>query len=93
MVGIIAWIMLGLIAGVFAKSMLAGKARYGVVVTTVVGIAGALLGGWAASELFHANGSDRFFDLFTWLIAIAGSAVLLLVFHAITSSSLRRARR
>ncbi|HEV8555333.1 MAG TPA: GlsB/YeaQ/YmgE family stress response membrane protein [Actinophytocola sp.] len=93
MVGAVAWIMLGIIAGVFAKSLLAGKARYGVVVTTLVGIAGALLGGWAASELFHANGADRFFDLLTWLTAIAGSAVLLLVYHVITSSSPRRARR
>jgi len=92
---IIAWIVLGLIAGIIAKSLLGGRAKHGIIVTIVIGIAGALLGGWAASNLFHIDVAGGFFDLSTWIIAIAGSVVLLLIYHTMTSGrpSFWRARR
>jgi uncharacterized membrane protein YeaQ/YmgE (transglycosylase-associated protein family) len=95
---IVGWIVLGLIAGVIAKSLLGGRAKHGVVVTILIGIAGALLGGWAATKFFNIDATGGFFDLSTWIIAIIGSVVLLLIYHAITSGSLstnrrRRARR
>jgi uncharacterized membrane protein YeaQ/YmgE (transglycosylase-associated protein family) len=95
--GIIAWIVLGLIAGVLAKTLLGGRAKFGVIATILIGIGGALLGGWAASKFFHIDTAAGFFDLSTWIIAIIGSVVLRLTFHGITSgsrrSSLFRARR
>ena len=95
--GIVAWIVLGLIAGVIAKSLLGGRAKHGVIVTILIGIGGALLGGWAASKFFHIKATGEFFDLSTWIIAILGSVVLPLTYHAITNgsrrSSLFRARR
>jgi uncharacterized membrane protein YeaQ/YmgE (transglycosylase-associated protein family) len=95
---IFGWIVLGLIVGVIAKSLLGGRAKHGVIVTIVIGIAGALLGGWAASRFFGIAATGGFFDLSTWLIAIIGSVVLLMIYYAITSGTLstnrrRRARR
>jgi len=95
--GILGWIVLGLTAGVIAKSLLGDRARHGVVVTILIGIAGALLGGWSASKFFGIAATGGFFDLSTWIIAIIGSVVLLLIYHTLTSgsrrSSLFRARR
>ena len=90
---ILGWIVLGLIAGVIAKSLLGGWAQHGIIVTIVIGIAGALLGGWAASKFFGIAATGGFFDLSTWIIAIIGSVVLLLIYHAITSGTLRTNRR
>ena len=57
----------------------------GLVLTCVIGVAGALLGGWAATKLFHVVTLHGFFNLSTWLTAIAGAAVLLLAYHLVTS--------
>ena len=89
---ILGWIVLGLIAGVVAKSLLGGRAKHGVIVTILIGIAGALIGGWAASKFFGIAATGGFFDLSTWLIAIIGSVVLLLIYHAITNGSRRSGR-
>jgi uncharacterized membrane protein YeaQ/YmgE (transglycosylase-associated protein family) len=85
--GVIAWILLGLIAGFMAKLLLGGRSNYGVMVTILVGIAGALFGGWATTNLFHFETTGGFFDLSTWVIAIAGSVVLLLVYQVITGGN------
>nr|WP_132126114.1 GlsB/YeaQ/YmgE family stress response membrane protein [Actinocrispum wychmicini] len=92
---IVAWIVLGLIAGVIAKSLLGGRAKHGVIVTILIGVAGALLGGWAASNVFGIAVTGGFFDLSTWIIAILGSVVLLLIYHMMNGGarSFRRARR
>jgi uncharacterized membrane protein YeaQ/YmgE (transglycosylase-associated protein family) len=82
---VIGWIVLGLIAGVIAKYLLGSQAKHGVIVTILIGIAGALVGGWAASELFGIKSTGGFFDLSTWLIAIVGSVVLLGIYYAITN--------
>jgi len=81
-VGIIGWIVLGLFAGTIAKALIPGKTEPGGCVgTTAVGILGALLGGWLAQELDISNeGVDEFFELSSWLMAIGGSALLLIVF-------------
>ena len=84
---IIAWIVLGLIAGLIANMLIPGKRQQGLILTCVIGIAGALLGGWVATKLFHVHSLHGFFHLSTWITAIIGAAVLLLVFHLITSRS------
>jgi uncharacterized membrane protein YeaQ/YmgE (transglycosylase-associated protein family) len=90
---VIGWIVLGLIAGVIAKYLLGSRAKHGVVVTILIGIAGALVGGWAAAELFGITSTGRFFDLSTWLIAIVGSVVLLGIYYAITNRGRGSSRR
>ena len=79
--GIIAWIVLGLAAGLLANMLIPGKRSQGLILTCLIGIAGALGGGWVATELFHVHTLNGFFNLSTWLTAIAGSAVLLLASH------------
>jgi uncharacterized membrane protein YeaQ/YmgE (transglycosylase-associated protein family) len=92
--GIIAWIVLGLGAGLLANMLIPGKRSQGLVFTCVIGVAGALLGGWAATKLFHVVTLHGFFNLSTWLTAIAGAAVLLLAYHLATGrGSARRTRR
>jgi uncharacterized membrane protein YeaQ/YmgE (transglycosylase-associated protein family) len=92
--GIIAWIVLGLGAGLLANMLIPGRRSQGLVLTCVIGVAGALLGGWLATKLFHVVTLHGFFNLSTWLTAIAGSAVLLLAYHLVTSrGSTGRSRR
>ncbi len=78
--GLIAWILLGLFAGTIARAILPGRTEPGGCIgTTAVGILGALVGGFIATALDIGRLGD-FFDLETWLIAIGGSFLLLLVF-------------
>jgi uncharacterized membrane protein YeaQ/YmgE (transglycosylase-associated protein family) len=91
--GIVAWIVLGLVAGLLANLLIPGRRSQGLIITCVIGIAGALLGGWLATQLFHVHTLRGFFNLSTWLTAIAGAAILLLAFHLITSRGSGRARR
>ncbi|HEX2503153.1 MAG TPA: GlsB/YeaQ/YmgE family stress response membrane protein [Miltoncostaeaceae bacterium] len=88
--GIIAFIILGLIAGVIAKAILPGKQPGGIIVTTLIGIAGALIGGFLAGAIFDADPLDEFWDLSTWLTAIVGAIVLLLIYGWIDNRSSRR---
>lgn len=88
--GIIAWIILGLIAGAIAKAIMPGNDPGGLIVTALLGIVGALLGGFLATALFNANPNDGFFDLSTWLSAIIGSLIVLAIYRAVVG---RRAIR
>jgi uncharacterized membrane protein YeaQ/YmgE (transglycosylase-associated protein family) len=89
--GIIAFILLGLLAGAIAKAILPGTDPGGFIVTTLIGIAGAILGGFLAAAIFNAHPLDEFFDISTWLTAIAGSIVLLLIYRLVVGRGTRRA--
>lgn len=83
--GILGWIILGLFAGSIAR-LVAGPPRpAGCVSTTAVGILGALVGGAIATAL-DIGDIDEFFDLGTWLIAIAGSVLVLTVLRIVSRS-------
>ena len=88
--GILAWIILGLAAGLLGNALIPGKRSQGLILTCLIGVAGALGGGWAASRILHLHTLNGFFNLSTWITAIAGSAVLLLVYHLATGRSGRR---
>ena len=81
--GIIGWVLLGLVAGFLAKLILPGDDPGGFIVTTLIGIAGALIGGFIGQALGLGDPIDEFFDISTWLTAIAGSIVLLLIYRAV----------
>ena len=85
--GIIAWIVLGLVAGLIANMLIPGRRQQGLIITCLIGVAGALLGGWLATKLFHIHSLQGFFNLSTWLTAIVGAAVLLLIFHLVSARS------
>jgi len=84
---IIAWIVLGLVAGLLANMLIPGRRSQGLILTCVIGIVGALAGGWVATRVFHIHTLHGFFNLSTWLTAIAGAAVLLLIFHLVSARS------
>jgi uncharacterized membrane protein YeaQ/YmgE (transglycosylase-associated protein family) len=83
-VGIIGWILIGLIMGAIARSILPGKARGGWLITLVIGVLGALLGGWLGGELFGVRTNESFFSLTTWLWAFIGSLLVLAIWGAVT---------
>ena len=87
--GFLAWIILGLFAGTIAQALVPGRTEpRGCIGSTAIGILGALIGGYLATAL-DIGEIDQFFDLGTWLIAIAGSILLLLVIRALTGGSRR----
>jgi uncharacterized membrane protein YeaQ/YmgE (transglycosylase-associated protein family) len=81
--GIIAFIILGAIGGAIAKALLPGDDPGGFIVTTLIGIAGAILGGFLAAALFGADPLDEFFDISSWLTAIVGAIVLLVIYRMV----------
>jgi uncharacterized membrane protein YeaQ/YmgE (transglycosylase-associated protein family) len=83
--GIIAFIILGLLAGIIAKAILPGDDPGGIIVTALIGIAGAVIGGFLAAALFDAHPLDEFFDISTWITAILGSIVLLLIYRLVVN--------
>jgi len=89
--GIIAFIILGLLAGIIAKWIMPGEDPGGIIVTTLIGIGGALLGGFLAGVIFDADPLDEFFDISTWLTAIVGAIILLAIYRLIIGG--RAARR
>jgi uncharacterized membrane protein YeaQ/YmgE (transglycosylase-associated protein family) len=80
---IIGWIVLGLIAGAIAKAILPGRQGGGWLVTLLLGVVGALLGGWIGSAVFNI-GLENFWSWQTWIIAILGSIVVLLIWGLFT---------
>jgi uncharacterized membrane protein YeaQ/YmgE (transglycosylase-associated protein family) len=83
--GIIGWIFLGLLAGLIAKAIMPGAERMGFILTTLLGIGGALLGGFVASVLGFGDPIDEFFDISTWLAAIIGALVILFAWNALSN--------
>jgi uncharacterized membrane protein YeaQ/YmgE (transglycosylase-associated protein family) len=81
--GIIAFLILGLLAGAIAKAIMPGEDPGGIIVTTVIGVVGALVGGFLAAAVFGAHPLDDFFDISTWLTAIFGSIILLAIYRVV----------
>jgi uncharacterized membrane protein YeaQ/YmgE (transglycosylase-associated protein family) len=78
-VGIISWAIWGLVVGMIARLLIPGRQPIGIIWTIVLGVLGALAGGFIATELLEIADSDEF-DFGSFLIAVAGSVVLLLLY-------------
>jgi uncharacterized membrane protein YeaQ/YmgE (transglycosylase-associated protein family) len=87
--GFLSWIVLGLIAGAIAKTLLPGRDPGGMIVTVLLGIAGAFLGGWLSATFLDRPVDKQFFDLATWVAAIAGSLALLIGYRTVFGNSRR----
>ena len=87
--GIIAFLILGLLAGIIAKAIFPGNDPGGLIITMIIGVAGALLGGFLASALFGAHPLDDFFDVSTWITAIVGAMILLAAYRLIDGGGRR----
>ncbi|WP_328648795.1 GlsB/YeaQ/YmgE family stress response membrane protein [Amycolatopsis sp. NBC_00348] len=83
--GIIGWIVLGLIAGVIAKILMPGKDPGGCIITILLGVGGAFVGGWVGKTLFHTD-LGTFFDLRTWALAVLGALIILVGYRLIFGS-------
>lgn len=83
--GVLGWIVLGLIAGAIAKLIHKGAEPGGVLGTLAVGVAGALLGGLIASVV-GIGGIGTFFSVGTWIIAILGALLLLVIYNALVGA-------
>lgn len=86
--GIIGWIVLGLIAGAIAKAILPGRQGGGWIATLILGVVGALLGGFIGGAIFGV-GLEEFFSIETWLVAIGGSVLVLFIYGLVTRGSRR----
>ncbi|EPH44909.1 MULTISPECIES: GlsB/YeaQ/YmgE family stress response membrane protein [Streptomyces] len=87
--GIISWIVLGLLAGATAKLLLPGRDPGGFIGTTLIGIAGAFVGGWISARFLDRPIADHFYDGATWAAAIGGSLVLLIAYRILFGHSRR----
>ena len=88
--GIIGWIILGALAGVIAKAIRPGDDPGGIIITPLIGIAGALIAGFIAQAIGFGDPIDEFFDWSTWIAAIIGAVVLLLIYRAFVGRDRRR---
>ena len=79
--GIISWIILGLVVGVIAKFIMPGKDPGGIFITILLGIAGAIGGGFISSAI--GFGEVTGFDLRSLIIAVGGSIILLAIYRVV----------
>lgn len=78
--GVLAWIFFGLIVGVLAKLVMPGRDPGGMIVTILLGIAGAFLGGWLGQTFgLYAPGQPA-----GWLMSVFGAIVLLAIYRMAT---------
>ncbi|MFJ2619777.1 GlsB/YeaQ/YmgE family stress response membrane protein [Glutamicibacter sp. NPDC087344] len=80
---ILGWIVLGLVAGAIAKAIKPGEQGGGWLATLLLGVVGAVVGGWIGSAVF-GEGVDKFWSLSTWLLAICGSLIVLVIWGLLT---------
>ena len=78
--GILSWIIFGLIAGVIAKLLMPGRDPGGCIITILIGIAGAVIGGWIGKTLWGSTGVTGF-DLGSFGLAVLGAIILLAIYR------------
>ena len=83
--GFLGWIVLGLVAGAIAKLIMPGRDPGGCLVTMLLGVVGAVIGGYLGSRFF-GRGLETFWNLQTWIVAIIGSLILLGIYRLIIGS-------
>ena len=84
MMGFLYWALFGMVAGVLAKMLLPGKQPGGVIVTAILGVVGAVLGGWIGTQFGLATVEG--FDLQSMALAVGGSVVVLLGYTVLTKN-------
>jgi uncharacterized membrane protein YeaQ/YmgE (transglycosylase-associated protein family) len=92
MLAILGWIVFGLIAGIIAKAIMPGRDPGGTIVTILLGIVGAVIGGWIGRALDFGGRGDNVSDpgfLVSLLFAVIGALIVLAVYRLATGRSLR----
>ena len=80
--GFFAFLILGLIAGVIARIVIPGKQPGGFWLTLLLGVLGAMLGGWLGGLIFDVN-LDEFWSWESWLFSVLGAIIVILIVQAI----------
>ncbi|MDC9589033.1 GlsB/YeaQ/YmgE family stress response membrane protein [Xenorhabdus sp. XENO-10] len=81
--GILSWIILGLLAGVLAKWIMPGNNSSGIIMTMILGIVGAVVGGYIST--FFGMGKVDGFNFGSFIIAVVGAMIVLFVYHKISN--------
>lgn len=84
--GILAWIVFGLVAGAIAKFIMPGNDPGGILVTIILGIVGAVVGGYVGTSL--GFGTITGFDVRSLLLAIGGSLIFLVAYRLLARKGL-----
>lgn len=87
---IVAWIIIGLAAGVIAKWIVPGEQPGGFIMTTLLGIVGGFFGGWIGGAITGTGLTG--FSFWSLLLAVAGAVILLLLYNWVTGAGRRRTR-
>lgn len=87
--GVISFIIFGLVAGIVARLILPGKQPGGWIATLILGIIGAILGGWIGSLIFHADFGT--WSLANFILSVVGAIIVLVIYGAITGRGTKRA--
>ncbi|GAA2821301.1 GlsB/YeaQ/YmgE family stress response membrane protein [Crossiella cryophila] len=80
--GILGWIVVGLIAGALAKAIMPGNDPGGILVTMLIGIVGGVIGGFVGRLIFNTD-TGSFFNLRTWLLSILGAVIVLAIYRVV----------
>ncbi len=82
---IIFWIVVGLIAGALAKLVMPGDDPGGIIVTIIIGIVGAVLGGWLLSLIGIGGGAGSGGFIFSIIAGIIGAVILLAIYRVVVN--------
>ncbi|MBS0261030.1 MAG: GlsB/YeaQ/YmgE family stress response membrane protein [Planctomycetes bacterium] len=83
--GILSWIIFGLIAGALARWVMPGSGPHGIIITIIIGVVGAFIGGYIGTHL--GMGSANTFDFRSLFLAVVGGVVLLAIHRLVTNRS------
>jgi len=91
LISIIIWIIIGFVAGYLAKLIMPGPDGGGFILTTILGIVGAVVGGFLGNMLFgqNTNANDSPLNLMSFVMAVIGAIIVLAIYRLATGRSLR----
>ncbi|MEA1850453.1 MULTISPECIES: GlsB/YeaQ/YmgE family stress response membrane protein [Chryseobacterium] len=82
--GFLTWIIFGLLAGALAKAIMPGKQGGGMLITMILGIIGAFIGGAIGVYVLHWGDVDSFWNFRSWILAIGGALIVLWIYAMLT---------
>lgn len=86
-ISIIVWIVVGFVAGYLAKLIMPGPDGGGFILTTILGIVGAIVGGWIGRALFDTNAANDTFSIMGLIFAVIGAIIVLAIYRLATGRS------
>jgi uncharacterized membrane protein YeaQ/YmgE (transglycosylase-associated protein family) len=88
-ISLIVWIVIGFLAGFIAKALMPGPDGGGFVLTTILGIVGAIVGGFIGRSVFDSSAANDGFSLMGFVFAVIGALIVLAIYRLATGRSLR----